>query len=280
MRTLLRLLTYFIVLLAFRASPMQAQIRINEVSYNTAFEGVTTWVELYNTGTAEVPAADYWLCNFPTYEQLGNLTVLAGTLNIPPDGYLVVAFSGLGVGDGEVGLYTSQAFGSADAMIDYVQYGSAGHERASVAAQAGLWDTGTFGAAVESGQTLSFFGNGSNSAENWGAGQPTAGAPNSTPTSLDDPDEVVDGFYLSPAYPNPFNPSTQFTLTLAESDHVTIAVFDLLGQLVQTLHDGPLAGQQTYPFTFEPAGNAPSGLYLIRATGKQFTFTERVLLLK
>lgn len=280
MRTLLRFSTLLFVMLAFGLAPAHAQIRINEVSYNTDFQGSTRWVELYNAGTAEVPAADYWLCNFPSYSRLGDLTVLDGNLNIPPDGYLVVTFDDLGEGDGMVGLYSSQAFDNADAMLDFMQYGSAGHTRESVAVAAGVWDADTFAEAVESGQTLSYFGAGANSGANWGAGQPTAGAENSTPTAIDDPNEIVETFRLSPAYPNPFNPATQFTLTVAASQHVTLAVYNVLGRHIETLHEGPLAGQQTYQFTFEPAADAPSGLYLIRATGERFTSTERIMLLK
>lgn len=106
-------------------------------------------------------------------------------------------------------------------------------------------------------------------------------------TAATDPDaaveaggETVDTFVLTPAYPNPFNPSTQFTLTVAEDQQVLIEVYSLLGRRVDVLHDGPLAAQQRHTFTFEAGTTIPNGLYLIRVTGEHFTATQRVTLLK
>ena len=60
---------------------------------------------------------------------------------------------------------------------------------------------------------------------------------------------------------------------------MTVEVYNLLGRRVEVLHNGRLAAAQTYTFTFE-ASNAPSGIYLIRITGEQFSATQRVTLLK
>ena len=92
-------------------------------------------------------------------------------------------------------------------------------------------------------------------------------------------DEVVSSFRLTSAYPNPFNPTTQFTLTLDQRQNVLIEVYNLLGRRVALLHDGPLEAQERYTFTFE-ADNLPSGLYLIRTAGATFSNTQQVTLLK
>lgn len=84
---------------------------------------------------------------------------------------------------------------------------------------------------------------------------------------------------LSPAYPNPFNPATQFSLTIAREQAVTVVVFDLLGRVVATLHDGPLTANEAHTFTFD-AAPLPSGVYLYRASGETFTATRTVTLLK
>lgn len=91
--------------------------------------------------------------------------------------------------------------------------------------------------------------------------------------------EVPDGYTLTAPHPNPFNPQTQFILKVAEAQHVTVEVYNLLGRRVAELHNGQLTADQTYTFTFE-ASNAPSGIYLIRITGEQFNTTRRVTLLK
>jgi len=92
-------------------------------------------------------------------------------------------------------------------------------------------------------------------------------------------DEVVTSFRLTSAYPNPFNPTTQFTLTLDQRQNVLIEVYNLLGRRVALLHDGLLEAQERHTFTFE-ADNLPSGLYLIRTVGVSFSNTQEVTLLK
>lgn len=84
---------------------------------------------------------------------------------------------------------------------------------------------------------------------------------------------------LSKAYPNPFNPQTQFTLTIARQQDVTIQIYDMLGRQVQTLYQGVLAPSEAHLFTFQ-ASDLPSGRYFIRAFGEYFNNTQTVTLLK
>ena len=147
-------------------------VRINEIH-----EG-DQWVELLNTGDAEVDVSDLWLCVRPEYSQVSELNALSGSTTIPAGGFLVVEWSAIQSGTGEVGLYESNTFESADAMLDYVQYGAAEQGRASVAVSAGLWDEGTYATAAAEGQTLAFLGGGTAPVENWGFGAPTQGAEN------------------------------------------------------------------------------------------------------
>ena len=86
-------------------------------------------------------------------------------------------------------------------------------------------------------------------------------------------------FALSPAYPNPFNPQTRFTLSLAQTQRVTVEVLDALGRRVATLHEGALTGGQAHTFTFE-GGALASGAYVVRALGEGFVATQPVMLLK
>jgi len=92
-------------------------------------------------------------------------------------------------------------------------------------------------------------------------------------------DEVPEAYRMTSAYPNPFNPQTQFTLTVTEDQQVMVEVYNLLGRRIEVLHDGQLAAGQTYTFSYE-AEDVPSGIYLIRVTGEQFVATQRVTLLK
>lgn len=91
--------------------------------------------------------------------------------------------------------------------------------------------------------------------------------------------EIDGAFHFGQAYPNPFNPSTQFTLTLARTQEIHIAVYNLLGQQVMTLMQGQLEANQLHRFTLD-GSNLPSGVYLIKASGAQFTATRSVTLMK
>ena len=91
--------------------------------------------------------------------------------------------------------------------------------------------------------------------------------------------DLPQGYLLSVAYPNPFNPKAQFMLEVAEPQHVLIEVFNPVGQRVTVLHDGMFSGRGTHPFTFE-AGSLPNGVYLLRVTGETFSATRTMTLLK
>ena len=78
-----KLLVFFIFFL-LNYSFVQAQIVISEIF----FDGN---IQLTNNGDAEVDVSTYWLCDFPTYEQISNLNVECGNLVIPAGGELVLS---------------------------------------------------------------------------------------------------------------------------------------------------------------------------------------------
>ena len=85
-------------------------------------------------------------------------------------------------------------------------------------------------------------------------------------------------FELSEAYPNPFNPSTSINLSIPEAGHVSVMVYNVMGQLVSTLADGQMDASD-YSFTWNGSA-VPSGVYLITATTANQTSTQKVMLLK
>ncbi|MCY4000695.1 MAG: choice-of-anchor B family protein [Bacteroidetes bacterium] len=89
---------------------------------------------------------------------------------------------------------------------------------------------------------------------------------------------VPEVFSLTSAYPNPFNPTTSATLSLAQPTHVHIEVLNTLGRSVRTIHDGLLsAGEHLLSFD---ATNLPSGSYEIRVSSDRYTTGTRVVLIK
>lgn len=82
-------------------------------------------------------------------------------------------------------------------------------------------------------------------------------------------------------HPNPFNPRTMLTLTLAAPDHIEIAIYDLQGRLVRSLVNGPVpAGQATVFWDGTDATGRPrgSGVYLARCTGNRIKASRKLVL--
>jgi hypothetical protein len=99
------------------------------------------------------------------------------------------------------------------------------------------------------------------------------------PTGVNDDRSVVPrAFALDQNYPNPFNPSTVIRYSLATRSHVTLSIYNLLGQKVATLIDQD-QGVGNYHTTWEPTHLA-SGVYLYRLEAGQTAESKKMILLK
>ena len=86
------------------------------------------------------------------------------------------------------------------------------------------------------------------------------------------------GFLLQQNFPNPFNPSTTIRFRLPARSHVTLSVFNILGQQVATLVNGILeAGLHDVRFDGTPLA---SEVYFYRLSAGTFTATKRLLYLR
>ena len=85
-------------------------------------------------------------------------------------------------------------------------------------------------------------------------------------------------FELSQNYPNPFNPSTTIMFSLPEETQLKINIYNVLGELVETLAEGIYqAGYHKVTFN---ASSLPSGAYIYRIENSQYAQTRKMLLLK
>ena len=87
-----------------------------------------------------------------------------------------------------------------------------------------------------------------------------------------------DEFKLYANYPNPFNPITTISYSVAKNSHIKLKVYNTLGQVVAVLVDG-FQAQGTYSIAWD-AGNQPSGLYLCRFEADGFSATKKMFLQK
>ena len=84
-------------------------------------------------------------------------------------------------------------------------------------------------------------------------------------------------------YPNPFNPSTNIELYLAQSGKIQAAIYNLRGQKVYTLHQGMLsAGEHRFIWngTDDNGRDLASGIYLLRVTGSEKYLQKKLSLIK
>jgi len=90
---------------------------------------------------------------------------------------------------------------------------------------------------------------------------------------------AVTEYALYQNYPNPFNPTTTIAFDLVQADHVTLKIFNPMGEEVTVLRDQPMtAGHHTVNFN---ARSLTSGLYFYTiSVGDRFTATRKMLLVK
>ena len=94
---------------------------------------------------------------------------------------------------------------------------------------------------------------------------------------------LPDHFELTQNYPNPFNPTTEIAFSLPEARHVTLEIYNVLGQRVATLvNEFREAGPHLVPWdaTDAEGHSVASGIYLYRLQAGSLTTTRKMLLLK
>ncbi|HXG00804.1 MAG TPA: T9SS type A sorting domain-containing protein, partial [Bacteroidota bacterium] len=87
---------------------------------------------------------------------------------------------------------------------------------------------------------------------------------------------VPEMFFLEQNYPNPFNPTTRIGFSIPHTSHVTLTVFDVLGNEVATLVNRNMnAG--SYEVIFNAAGLA-SGVYFYRLQAEGLAQSRKLIL--
>jgi len=89
---------------------------------------------------------------------------------------------------------------------------------------------------------------------------------------------AVNSYSLAQNYPNPFNPSTIITYQMLRSGHVSIKVYNALGQEVATLVDEEKPAG-SYQVEFNTV-NLSSGVYFYKMRSGEFTDSKKLNLMK
>ncbi|CAN5508560.1 hypothetical protein BH23BAC4_BH23BAC4_14070 [soil metagenome] len=86
------------------------------------------------------------------------------------------------------------------------------------------------------------------------------------------------GYALEAIYPNPFRSATTIAYVVAEAGAVTIEVYDTLGRRVAALVNGEVTpGRHQAHFD---AARLASGVYFVRMSGRDFSDTRRVSVMR
>ncbi len=104
-----------------------------------------------------------------------------------------------------------------------------------------------------------------------------------TPTSVNPPTARPTTYSLEQNYPNPFNPTTQIAFNLAQTEHIAINVFNILGQKVATIADGEMSSGAhvvMWDGRNQHGEVMPSGVYFYKLSTPNFTAVKKMVLLK
>ena len=98
------------------------------------------------------------------------------------------------------------------------------------------------------------------------------------PTNIDNETPTIGEYFLYSNYPNPFNPYTTIIFSIPVSDHVSLKVFDVLGnEITQLVDEKKSAG--TYSIKFD-ASELSSGIYLYKLETDYFSDVKKCILLR
>jgi N-acetylneuraminic acid mutarotase len=95
--------------------------------------------------------------------------------------------------------------------------------------------------------------------------------------------EIPESYALHQNHPNPFNPSTTISFALPEAGEVSLAIYNLNGQLVRQVASGKFASgrhQLVWDATDDRGERVASGVYLYVIKAGAFTAQKKLVLMK
>ena len=97
-------------------------------------------------------------------------------------------------------------------------------------------------------------------------------------TSAEDEINFIYSYKLEKNYTNPFNPSTTFNFSIPGQEHVTLKIYDILGNEIAVLVN-EIKSSGEYQIEWDASFFA-SGVYIYRLTAGDFISTKKLMLIK
>lgn len=99
-----------------------------------------------------------------------------------------------------------------------------------------------------------------------------------TPTSVDEEGELKINYNLHPNFPNPFNPETIISFSLANTEKAKVEIFNTLGEKVdEVFNEMAKAGLNRIQWNGE---SYASGIYYFKLTSENFSDTKKMVLMR
>jgi len=101
---------------------------------------------------------------------------------------------------------------------------------------------------------------------------------NDSPSNIKGYNDLPYSFSLEKNYPNPFNPSTTIEFSIANREQVTLNIYNVLGELVETIVNEYLeAGNYKVNFN---GNNLTSGIYIYNIQAGNYSASKKMILVK
>lgn len=99
-----------------------------------------------------------------------------------------------------------------------------------------------------------------------------------SPFGINNKNEMPDNSILIQNYPNPFNSITNIFYIIPTKSDINISIYDIKGNIVQTLYDGP-QNEGNYHIKWS-AQNISAGIYFIKIAANNYNSVKKCLLIK
>ncbi|MFK8161394.1 MAG: T9SS type A sorting domain-containing protein, partial [Lewinella sp.] len=223
-------------------------------------------IEFFNGTDEAVDVSSFWLCNFPAYQQISTMTLECGEFLIQPGEVTVISgFNGFNAVDAELGLYTTNSFGTASALIAYLEWGSTGHRRSSLAVNNGFWSNGQVADAPTGNQSTQLTIN-DNDELVWNLADLSVCSLNNLTNTGGSSTEARVSIFPNPVSGDMLN----VTLEGMRGEMMQLQIFDMNGRQLQL---------QTMEMVNGPTGiqlpASPAGTYFLRVVNSGRVVTER-----